>query len=328
MLRPESIADKVISGESLTLDEAVQLALLRGTDILALFLAASRVRDHFVGSEIELCSIINAKSGRCPENCAFCAQSAHHNAAVSVYPLVDEEALVSGARAAEQAGSTCYGIVTSGTTIDKGEELERICRAVQRMKTTTSISPSCSLGIIDYETACCLKAAGVETYHHNLETARSFFPSICTTHDYEEDVETVRVARRAGLKVCCGGIFGLGESAAQRVEMALTLRELDVDSVPLNFLNPIEGTRLATADNITPFECLKTIALYRFILPGKRISVCGGRERNLRDLQSWMFFAGADGTMIGNYLTTTGRPAEQDWQMLRDLELTVEGCCG
>lgn len=327
MLRPESIADKVISGESLTLDEAVQLALLRGTDILALFLAASRVRDHFVGSEIELCSIINAKSGRCPENCAFCAQSAHHNAAVSVYPLVDEEALVSGARAAEQAGSNCYGIVTSGTTIDKGEELERICRAVQRMKTTTSISPSCSLGIIDYETACCLKAAGVETYHHNLETARSFFHAICTTHDYEQDVETVRAAKRAGLKVCCGGILGLGETVVQRIELALTIRELEVDSIPLNFLNPVSGTRLAGAAHLTPMECLKSIALFRLLLPDRKITVCGGREYNLRDLQSWMFFAGANGTMIGHYLTTTGRNTDLDWQMLRDLELTARSCC-
>ena len=167
----------------------------------------------------------------------------------------------------------------------------------------------------------------METYHHNLETARSFFPQICTTHDYEEDVATVRVAREAGLKVCCGGIFGLGESAAQRVEMALTLRELNVESVPLNFLNPIEGTKLAGAQNITPLECLQTIAIYRFILPERRITVCGGREKNLRDLQSWMFMAGASGTMIGNYLTTTGRAPEQDWQMLRDLELSVANCC-
>ncbi|HEY6837697.1 MAG TPA: biotin synthase BioB, partial [Geobacteraceae bacterium] len=130
-----------------------------------------------------------------------------------------------------------------------------------------------------------------------------------------------------GMKVCCGGIFGLGENASQRVELALTLRELDVDSVPLNFLNPIEGTRLAHANFITPMECLKTIALFRLILPTKKIAICGGREKNLRDLQSWMFFAGANGTMIGNYLTTTGRDPELDWQMLRDLELTVANCC-
>lgn len=324
----ESLTDRILSGGSIDGTEALRLSGAAGVDLFSLFVAASRVKEYYLGSAVHLCSIINAKSGRCPENCAFCAQSAHHATDAPVYPLVDEEKIVACAHEAEKNGSHCYGIITSGTSINKGEELDRICRAVGRIRRETAIAPSCSLGIIDFETARALKKAGVETYHHNLETARSFFPNICTTHDYEEDVETVRVARRAGLRVCCGGIFGLGESAAQRVEMALTLRELDVDSVPLNFLNPIEGTRLAGAENISPLDCLKTIALYRLILPGKRIAVCGGRERNLRDLQSWIFLAGADGTMIGNYLTTTGRPAEQDWQMLRDLELNVEGCCG
>ena len=168
----------------------------------------------------------------------------------------------------------------------------------------------------------------METYHHNLETSRSFFPRICTTHDYEDDVATIRAAKSVGLRVCCGGIFGLGESFAQRVEMALTLRELAVDSIPLNFLNPVAGTRLEAADNLTPLECLTIIAVYRFLLPGTRLAVCGGREKNLRELQSWMFLAGADGTMTGNYLTTPGRPPELDRQLMKDLELTVETCCG
>lgn len=323
-----TIADKIIAGYRMTADEALQLSAVRGIDSYALFLAASRVKEHFVGSKVSLCSIINAKSGRCPENCAFCAQSAHHSSDVPVYPLVDEESLVAGARAAECAGSSCYGIVTSGTTISTGEELTRICSALQRIRRETSIAPSCSLGILDEATAKILKEAGAVTYHHNLETARSFFPQICSTHDYEEDVATVRAARQAGMEVCSGGIFGLGETPAQRIEMALTLRELDVDSVPLNFLNPIAGTRLADADNITPHECLVTIALYRLLLPDKAIKICGGREKNLRDLQSWIFFAGASGTMIGNYLTTTGRNTEDDWQMLRDLGLETGGCCG
>jgi len=322
-----SLAERIIAGEMLSGDEAIRLAAVDGVDRFALFLAASRVKEHFVGSRISLCSIINAKSGRCPENCAFCAQSAHHSAAVPVYPLVDEESLVAGARTAEQNGSICYGIVTSGTTVSKGEELDRICRALRRIRLETGIKPSCSLGILDTETAGELYAAGATTYHHNLETARSFFPQICTTHDYEEDVATVRAAKAAGMTVCCGGIFGMGETVAQRVEMALTLRELAVDSVPLNFLNPIEGTKLAGVSCITPQECLVTIALYRLLLPERKITVCGGREKNLRDLQSWMFFAGASGTMIGNYLTTTGRSTDDDWQMLQDLQLEAEGCC-
>ncbi|HWI40121.1 MAG TPA: biotin synthase BioB [Verrucomicrobiae bacterium] len=318
--------ERVLGGEMVTETEALRLAELQGSDLLALFLGATRLRERFVGKEIHLCSIINAKSGRCPENCAFCAQSAHHKTAAPVYPMVEEERMVEGAREAEKNGSSCFGIITSGTGINGGEELDRICRALRRIRSETGIIPSCSLGIIDRQTAERLREAGAETYHHNLETARSFFPNICTTHDYELDVETVRAAKAAGMKVCCGGIFGLGESAAQRVELALTLRELEVDSVPLNFLNPIEGTRLENAAFLTPMECLAAIALFRFVLPASKIAVCGGREKNLRDLQSWMFFAGANGTMVGNYLTTTGRDASLDLQMFADLELAVSRC--
>ncbi|NVN97903.1 MAG: biotin synthase BioB [Geobacteraceae bacterium] len=322
------ISERIIAGGKISSEEALLLSTATGIDRYELFLAANRVKEHFVGKRISLCSIINAKSGRCAENCAFCAQSSHHSSSVPVYPLVDEDSLVAGAHSAEKCGSICYGIVTSGTGINPGAELDRICSALKRIRKETSIIPSCSLGLLNDSTAKILFEAGSGTYHHNLETARSFFPQICSTHDYEEDVETVRAAKRSGMKVCSGGIFGLGESAAQRIEMALTLKELDVDSVPLNFLNPIEGTKLADANFITPQECLVTIALYRLILPDKMITVCGGREKNLRDLQSWIFFAGASGTMIGNYLTTSGRNTDDDWQMLRDLELDPEGCCG
>jgi biotin synthase len=326
-MKISAISDRIINGGQITGEEAIVLSETGGSDLFFLFSEANRIREHFLSKKIFLCSIINAKSGRCPENCSFCSQSAHHKTESPVFPLLDEERMVAGAREAESDGSSCYGIITSGTGIRRGEELERICRAVRRIRKDMKISPSCSLGIIDDECAIALKAAGVETYHHNLETSRSFFPNICTTHDYEDDVNTVRLARRAGLRVCCGGIFGLGESAAQRVELALTLRDLDVDSVPLNFLNPIDGTPLEGANFITPLECLSTIAIFRFVLPNKKISVCGGRETNLRDLQSWIFMAGASGTMIGNYLTTTGRPPEQDWQMIRDLGLKVATCC-
>lgn len=322
------MADKVLAGGAIGVDEALTLSGVTGTDRYLLFAEAARIRDHYVGTAVHLCSIINAKSGRCAENCAFCAQSAHHDTGVEVYPLVDEDEIVHCAVLAEQNGAGCYGIVTSGTSINSADELERVCRAVTRIKSETGISPSCSLGIMGQDTALRLKDAGMETYHHNLETARSFFPNICTTHDYEDDVATIRAAKAVGLKVCCGGIFGLGESFAQRIEMALTLRELNVDSVPLNFLNPVAGTRLESADNLTPLECLTIIAVYRFLLPDTRLSVCGGREKNLRELQSWMFLAGADGTMTGNYLTTPGRPPELDRQMLKDLVLSVEGCCG
>lgn len=324
----QKTAEKVLSGEILDADEALKLSGASGSDRYLLFAEAARIRDQFVGSSVFLCSIINAKSGRCAENCAFCAQSAHHETGTPVYPLVDEDEMVRCAVLAEKNGAGCYGIVTSGTSINKADELDRVCRTVSRIKAETGISPSCSLGILDEGTALRLKKAGMETYHHNLETARSFFPQICTTHDYDDDVATIRAAKAVGLRVCCGGIFGLGESFTQRIEMAMTLRELDVDSIPLNFLNPVAGTRLENADNLTPLECLTIISVYRFLLPGKRLSVCGGREKNLRELQSWIFLAGANGTMTGNYLTTPGRPPELDRQMLKDLEIPVEGCCG
>lgn len=319
-------AENVLSGGILSPEEALRLAEAKGSDLFLLFAEASRIREKFKGSSASLCSIINAKSGRCPENCAFCAQSSAHSTNAQVYPLVDEEQLVACAKGAEENGARCYGIITSGTGIKPGKELETICSALKRIRQETTIEPSCSLGILDTETAQILKEAGMVTYHHNLETSRSFFHNICTTHDYEEDVQTVRAVKQAGLRICCGGIFGLGENFSHRVEMAETLRELDVDTVPINFLNPVEGTRLENASFLTPMECLKIIALYRFMLPAKSLTVCGGREKNLRELQSWIFLAGASGMMTGNYLTTPGRAPEQDRQMLDDLELTVETC--
>jgi biotin synthase len=322
-------AERVLQGAALTEEDALRLGTAEGADAYLLFAEAGRIREHFMGSEVTLCSIINAKSGRCPENCAFCAQSAHHSTNVASYALVDEEKMVACAREAEKNGASCYGIITSGTGISPGAELDRICATLRRIRSEAAILPSCSLGIMDFETARTLKEAGMVTYHHNLETARSFFPSICTTHDYEEDVETVRAAKRAGLKVCSGGIFGLGESVAQRIEMALTLRELEVDSIPVNFLDPVEGTVLARADFLTPMECLKTIALYRFLLPERQIKVCGGRERNLRELQSWIFMAGASGMMTGNYLTKAGRDPQVDRRLISDLGLGIAECgCG
>jgi len=322
----QKAATSIIAGNNISTDEALKLTEAEGSNLHLLFAEASRIREHFKGNSIALCSIINAKSGRCPENCAFCAQSAAHKTDVQVYPLVDEDEIVKCAIDADRYGARCFGIVTSGTGIKPGKELETICRAMTRIRQETAIAPSGSLGILDMDTALILKEAGMVTYHHNLETARSFFPQICNSHDYEQDVETVRCAKQAGLRVCSGGILGLGESMAQRIEMAETLRELDVDSVPMNFLDPVEGTRLENAKFLTPLECLKTIAIYRFMLPSKDISVCGGRDKNLRELQSWIFLAGASGMMTGNYLTKLGRDPQQDHLMLNDLGMDVRKC--
>jgi len=323
----QQLAEQARAGHCLTEAEALAILQARGSELTRVLAGAHWLREQHFGDRVELCSIINAKSGLCPENCAFCAQSAHHTTGAPVYPLKSTDELVAGARQAEREGSHCYGIVTSGTRITSGPEMDQVTTALRRICKETAIDPSASLGILDRATAEALAAAGCVTYHHNLETARSFFPQICTTHEYEQDVETVRVAKQAGMKVCCGGIFGLGESLLQRLELGLTLRELDVDSVPLNFLNPVPGTPLEHQRDLSPGDCLRLIALMRYLLPEKRISVCGGRIPNLRELQSWIFMAGASGTMIGNYLTTAGRDRDIDLQMFRDVELNVVGCC-
>jgi biotin synthase len=315
--------EAIFSGVAISVEQALVLADLPSRSLPALFAAASRVREHCFGNSVSLCAIVNAKSGLCPEDCSFCAQSSHYATGVSCYPLLDQATLIAGSRAAAASGAACYGIVTSGSGIRAGEELDQVCMAIKTIRAEGSVAPGASLGTLTKAAAEQLKAAGLVTYHHNLETARSFFPQICTTHNYEDDIATVRLAKQAGLRVCCGGLFGLGETMAQRIELAFTLRELQVDSVPINFLDPVAGTPLAGVQNLAPLECLHTIALYRLILPGAHITVCGGRQRNLRELQSWVILAGASGIMTGNYLTKEGRQPEDDRQMLEDQGLVI-----
>lgn len=322
----KDLIDMVSRGETPSRQSGVNILQACGAEYSTYLAGAHHLKEQAFGNSAQLCSIINAKSGRCQENCAFCAQSSHHQSAVPVYPLKSKAEIIDGARLAQEEGSHCYGIVTSGTKPKEGEEFDTILAAIRDIREEFSIEPSASLGILTEEQAKALADAGCVTYHHNLETARSFFPQICTTHDYEEDVFTVRLAKKVGMKVCCGGILGLGETLEQRVELAETLRELDVDSIPLNFLNPIEGTPLEGQQSLTPMDCLRAITMFRYFLPGKPISVCGGREPNLRELQSMIFMAGASGTMVGNYLTTSGRDRETDMQMFKDVEVEIHGC--
>ncbi|UCD84194.1 MAG: biotin synthase BioB [Deltaproteobacteria bacterium] len=320
----KEIEEKVLNEIPLGSQEVSSLTSLDGSDLFELFALANRLRERYHGNEIRLCSIINAKSGLCPEDCAFCAQSLHSRTDIDTYPLVEAREIMTAAQEAQGNGAVEFSIVTSGYGIKDEKEMSNICRALRELKEGASLERCASLGVLDRAALRRLKEAGLQRFHHNLETARSFFSKICTTHEYEEDIETVRVAKKVGLKVCCGGIFGLGESWEQRIELALTLRELGVDSVPLNFLNPIKGTKLESANNLTPRECLEIIALYRLLLPEKDVLVCGGREVNLRDLQSLMFFAGANGTMTGNYLTTPGRSPREDRQLIEDLGLRIK----
>jgi biotin synthase len=322
----QRIVEHVVAGQSPTRAQGLSILRSNGAEYSAYMAGAHYLKERVFGNMAQLCSIINAKSGRCQENCAFCAQSSHHQSSPPVYPLKTREEIIDGARLAQEEGSHCYGIVTSGTRPEIGKEFDSILSAIREIRNRFDIEPSASLGLLTEDLAQALADAGCVTYHHNLETARSFFPHICTTHDYEEDVKTVKLAKASGMKVCCGGIFGLGESVEQRVELAETLRELDVDSVPLNFLNPVQGTPLENHLSLSPMDCVRAISMFRYFLPDKPISVCGGRETNLRELQSWIFMAGASGTMIGNYLTTAGRDREIDMQMFADIEVKTNGC--
>jgi len=288
-----------------------------------LVMSAGKIRDKYMKNKVFTCSIINAKSGFCSEDCAFCPQSSHHETGVKTYPMVSEEEIVNRAIRMQEAGATNFSMVTSGFMLDD-REIETVTSATAAIKKKTDLTVCASVGGLTEPLAMQLKDAGVTNYHHNLETARSHFDEICTTHDYDDDIRTIKIAQSAGLRACSGGIIGMGESWTQRVELAFTLKELDVDSIPLNFLNPIPGTRMENMPLLPPMEALKVIALFRIINPEKDIPICGGRERTLKDFQSWVFMAGANGLMIGDYLTTAGRNSEMDIEMIQDMGLAVD----
>ncbi|GAB4230966.1 MAG: biotin synthase BioB [Deltaproteobacteria bacterium] len=318
----ERVRRQAMSGEGIGREDALAVLSLRNADLWRLLEVTEAVRRRFKGDGIRLCSIVNAKSGLCSEDCTFCAQSRRSGAAIEKYPLRSGEEIFREAAEAKKRGAREFSIVASGLAMKNRGELTRVGDAVERIRNELGLETCVSLGTLSPEDVTYLLSRGLRSVHHNLETSRAFFPSVCTTHDYEEDVAAVRAAKAAGAWVCCGGIFGLGESPEDRVDLALTLRELQVDSIPVNFLNPVPGTPLEGRAELTPIECLRIIAMLRLVNPAREIIVCGGREVNLRDLQALMFAAGATGTMVGNYLTTSGRPAEEDLRMLRDLGLT------
>ncbi len=317
--------DRGLAGTGLTPQEALDFAALTDEFIYDILAVTEKVRRRHKGTEVNLCSIVNAKSGLCGEDCSFCSQSVKYSTGVNEYPMRPPAEILKAAEEAASTGAREFSIVTSGTGVEKDKDISTLTEALKVMKETVPMERCASLGIIKRETLRKLKESGLESYHHNLETGRSFFPKICTTHDYEEDVAVVRAAREEGFYVCSGGIFGLGEKWGHRVELASTLKELDVDSVPINFLNPRPGTPLEGARNLTPIECLRIIALFRLMMPKKDIVICGGRPTNLRELVPLIFAAGANGMMIGNYLTTPGSPPREDLRMLADLGLKPRG---
>ena len=320
MSRLSDIAERVLEGGGVGRDEALRLA--RDADLDELLFHANRLRRHFCGDVVHLCAVLSARSGACSEDCKFCAQAAQHRTDAPVHPLVSAEEMTAAAGRAATAGADRFGIVTSGESAPRDPgDFETICAAAQDIVASGAVHACVSIGRLGPADVERLKAAGVRRVHHNLETSERFYPEICTTHSHADRVATVRHVKAAGLEVCSGGLFGLGETWEDRVDLARHLRGLGVDSVPINFLNPIPGTPLEGRPLLGPREALRIIALFRFLLPAKEIKVCGGREAVLRDLQSWMFFAGASGTMVGHYLTTTGRSPEDDLRMIADLGL-------
>jgi len=322
MSKIKQLQERSISGKSLSIDDASWLINRTDEETLDLIFAANTIREHFKGNKVKLCSIVNAKSGRCSENCMFCAQSAHHKAKVDVYPLISSGEMFKSAQRAHKTGATCFGIVTSGKAIKTDKEIDEICAALSKIK-KLDMNNCTSIGILPKEKLKQLKDAGLKRFHHNLEAAKSFFDKVCSTHKFEDRVNTVRAAKEVGLSVCCGGIFGLGESLEQRVELAFQLKELDPESVPINILNPVKGTKAQDLPLMSPLEVLRLLATYRFILPDKDIGIFGGRELSLRSLQPLMFPAGANMTLLGNYLTTAGNKPEDDLKMIADLGLKV-----
>jgi biotin synthase len=318
--RLKELGEKVLSGGRVDREEAAFLLSLKGEALYDLFYWANAIRHHYKGSEITCCAIMSAKRGRCPEDCRFCTQSLLYETGIEELPLVGEEAVREVALGAVTQKASALGLVTSGKRLSHGE-LVSLCRGIRASGDVAPIHAS--LGLLTQEGAKLLRFSGVRRYNHNLETSRRFFPSLCTTHTYDDRLATINVAREAGMEICSGGIFGVGESPEDRLELAFTLRELDVDTVPLNFLHPVPGTPLGGNHRLSPMEILKIIALFRLILPDKEVKVAGGRQKNLRDLQSWIFYAGASSIIIGDYLTTKGSPPEVDLQMIADLGLQV-----
>jgi biotin synthase len=308
---------EVINGKQISKEDALSLFNL---DIENLFFMSSKIRKKYKGNNVKVCSIINAKSGQCSQDCKFCAQSSFNKTDVKVYPLLDNNKIKEVSyKALENVG--CFGIVSSGNSLNN-QEVERLCQMFKEHEKVSRLG--ISIGNISDETFIKLKNAGITKIHHNLETSENFYPNICSTHSYQERVETLKRAKKYGFKLCSGGLFGIGETLKDRIDLAFTLKEICSDSVPMNFFMPIKGTALQHLPTMKPLEILKTISIFRIILKTPDIMVCAGREIHLRDLQSWIFQAGANGMMTGGYLTTSGRDIISDRKMVTDLDMQLE----
>jgi biotin synthase len=311
------LAEDIINNKQLNDEIYKEILQISDEDIMGLLNGADMIRNHYFGKEIHLCTICNGKSGRCSEDCRFCSQSAFYTTDAPIYPIMKKDELIRGGLHAAETPINRYSIVTTGKGLPAGE-IKAVAEAMAELD-GLKIGRCASLGILHEDELRILRDAGVDRYHHNLEASRGYFNEVCTTHTYEERANTILSAKRLGMEVCAGGIFGIGETDDHILELALDLRRLDADSVPINFLIPIKGTPFESMHTLTPIKCLKIIALFRYVLPDREIIICGGREQNLGNLHSMIFYAGASAIMTGNYLTREGRTLEKDLKMIHAL---------
>ncbi|PWI58105.1 biotin synthase BioB [Sulfoacidibacillus thermotolerans] len=317
-----ALAEKVLAGKQISREEALRLLEAPDERLLDLLAAAYRIRKHYFGNKVKLNMIINAKSGLCPEDCGYCSQSSVSEAPVEKYALLDKEHLLAGAKEALQRKAGTYCIVMSGRKPSKREVAE-VASAVREIRATTQLKICACMGLISQEDANQLADAGVQRFNHNLNTSENRYEEICHTHSYQDRIDTVEHVKQAGMSPCSGVIVGMGESHQDVVDVAFSLHELDVDSIPVNFLNPIEGTPLAGVRELDPRYCLKVLAMFRYVNPEKEIRVSGGREVNLRSLQPLALYA-ANSIFVGDYLTTQGQEPTSDWKMIEDLGFEIE----
>lgn len=312
------LKNKIIDGYHITKNEALELTTANLNDLCQ---AADEIRRKCCGDDFDICTIINGKSGRCSENCKYCAQSSHYNAKCEVYPLLGKDEIVKQALYNYEKGVLRYSIVCSGKRLSDSE-VDSLCESIRSIKQACPISVCVSVGLLDENNFKKLKEAGVSRVHNNLETSRRFFPEVCTTHTFDDKICAINAAKAAGLEVCSGGIMGIGETMEDRIDMAFTLRELGVKSVPVNMLNPIANTPLEHSKIPTEEEMARIVAIFRFILPDAQIRLAGGRGL-LKDMGRMLLISGANAAISGDMLTTAGITIENDMKMISELGFNI-----
>jgi biotin synthase len=318
------LAERVLHGHLLARDEGINILHSSDDDLLDLLAAAYRIRRHWFGRRVDLNFLINAKSGNCSENCSYCSQSRASSAVIPKYRMLPDEEILAGAKMAFARGAKTYCIATSGRTLAT-EELETLRRVLPEIKRQYPLMLCMSPGLLDRETAAALKACAVDRVNHNLNTSERFYPTICSTHSFSDRLTTLYAAREAGLSLCSGGIVGMGEEPADVVDLALQLREVQVEAIPMNFLQPIAGTPLQGTRSLTPQYCLKVLAMFRFANPQCELRIAAGREMHLRSLQPLGLYV-ANSIFVGDYLTTKGQSCEEDYRMIEDLGFDSKAC--